>query len=174
VEQIAVRSLILHGIVAVAAQVDPQPIMKWFRDQGVWRDVTPEERTFLKAPSPTEAQRSKLGWHIEAEWTLLWVVGKVEALGLPVQECDSRRLVDEIIPPLGGDITDFVGSARIREPGALLAEDDRTYRLWCHAQKSRRQGKLPADLNWSVLYERRYAFEWLDGMQEWDEVTCDA
>ena len=25
-----------------------------------------------------------------------------------------------------------------------------------------------------VLYERRYAFEWLDGLQDWDEVTCDS
>jgi hypothetical protein len=33
---------------------------------------------------------------------------------------------------------------------------------------------VPEDLNWSVLYERRYAFEWLDGLEDWDEVTCDA
>jgi hypothetical protein len=33
---------------------------------------------------------------------------------------------------------------------------------------------LPSDLNWWVLYERRYAFEWLDGMQAWDELTCDS
>ena len=26
----------------------------------------------------------------------------------------------------------------------------------------------------SVENERRYAFEWLDGFQEWDDVTCDA
>jgi hypothetical protein len=55
-----------------------------------------------------------------------------------------------------------------------LAEDDRTYNLWCYAQKAHRKGALPADLNWGVLYERRYAFEWLDGVEDWDEVTCDA
>jgi Domain of unknown function (DUF4272) len=68
----------------------------------------------------------------------------------------------------------FVASAKVRAPGILLAEDDRTYDLWCYAQKARRMKELPSDLNWSVLYERRYAFEWLDGMQDWDEVTCDA
>jgi hypothetical protein len=67
-----------------------------------------------------------------------------------------------------------VASAKVREQGILLAENDRTYNLWCYAQKARRKGELPADLNWSVMYERRYAFEWLDGMQAWDEVTCDA
>lgn len=133
------------------------------------RESVPEQ-----SPSLTKEQRNKLGWHKEAEWTLLWVIGKVESLGLPTRECDTRRLVDEIIPPLGSEIADFLATAKFREPGVLLAEDDRTYNTWCFAQKARRKGELPADLNWSVLYERRYGFEWLDGMQDWDDVTCDA
>jgi hypothetical protein len=84
-------------------------------------------------------------------------------------------LCHEIIPPLGSDIREFLASAELRPPGLLLAEDDRTYNLWCYALGARRKGEpLPADLNWGVLYERRYAFEWLDGMQDWDDVTCDA
>jgi hypothetical protein len=84
-------------------------------------------------------------------------------------------LVDEIIPPLGSDIEGFLASARLRPPGVLLAEDDRTYNLWCYANSAIRTGEpLPSDFNWWVLYERRYAFEWLDGMQDWDDVTCDS
>jgi hypothetical protein len=172
--QIAVRALILQGVVAVASEVDPEPIIEWFHERRLWRSVTPEEKAFLNNPSHTKEQRNKLGWHQEAEWTLLWVIGKVESLGLPTRECDTRRLVDEIIPPLGSEIADFLATAMIREPGVLLAEDDRTYNLWCCAQKARRKRELPTDLNWSVLYERRYAFEWLDGLQDWDDVTCDA
>ena len=102
------------------------------------------------------------------------MIGKVESLGLPTREWDTQRLIDEIIRPLDSEIADFLATAKVREPGVLLAEDDRTYNLWCYAQKARRKGELPVDLNWSVLYERRYAFEWLDGMQAWDDVTCDA
>jgi hypothetical protein len=172
--QIAVRSLILQGVVAVASKVDPQPIVAWFREQRLWRSVTPEEKAFLNYPLPTKEQCNKFAWRKEAEWTLLWVIGMVELLGLPTRECDTRRLVDEIMPPLGSDIANFLATAKVRDPGMLLAEDDRTYNMWCYAQKARRSGKLPADLNWSVLYQRRYAFEWLDGMQDWDDVTCDA
>jgi Domain of unknown function (DUF4272) len=171
--QIAARALILQGVVAVASEVDPELIMDWFHDQRLWRSVSPEEKAFLKRPSPAKEQCNKFGWNQEAEWTLLWVIGKVESLGLPTRECDTRRLVDEIMPPLGSEIADFLATAKVREPGVLLAEDDRTYNMWCSAQKARRNGELPADLNWSVLYERRYAFEWLDGMQDWDDVTCD-
>ncbi|HKB03794.1 MAG TPA: DUF4272 domain-containing protein [Gemmataceae bacterium] len=172
--QIAIRAVILQGVVAVAAGVDPEPIVEWFHDERIWRNVTPGEKAFLKTTSCAEEQCNKFAWHQEAEWTLLWVIGKVESLGLPTHQCDTRKLVDEIIPALGSDIGPFVASAKVREPGVLLAEGDRTYDLWCHALKAQRNGKLPADLNLTVLYERRYAFEWLDGIQEWDDVRCDA
>jgi hypothetical protein len=173
-KQIAVRAIILQGVVAVGAGVDPAPVIAWLRSQRLWRSVTPEEKSFLSRSTPSKTQCMKFAWHMEAEWALLWAIGYVASLGLPTRPCDSRKLVDEIIPPLGSDLDEFVASARLRTPGELLAEDDRTYNLWCHAQKARRDNKLPHDLNWGVLYERRYAFEWLDGMQAWDDVTCDA
>jgi hypothetical protein len=172
-KEIAVRALILQGVVAVAADVDPVPIIDWFQDQGIWQNVTPKEKAFLESTTITKGQCNKFGSHKEAEWTLLWVIGKIDILGLPTRVCDTRKLVDEIIPQLGSSIDEFVATAKIREPGILLAENDRTYNLWCYAHKALKVGELPADLNWEVLFERRYAFEWLDGMQEWDEITCD-
>ena len=114
--QVAVRALILQGIVAVASGVNRKPILEWFREQRLWRSVTPEEKAFLNNPLPAKEQRNKFGWHQEAEWTLLWVIGKVESLGLPTRECDTQRLVDEIIPPLGSEIADFLATAKVREP----------------------------------------------------------
>jgi hypothetical protein len=172
--EIAIRAVILQGVVAVASQVPPEPIIDWFKDQRIWRSVTPGEKAFLKQSSREEEQCREFAWHQEAEWTLLWAVSKVESLGLPTRCCDTRKLVDEVIPPLGSSIEEYLLSAKLREPGTLLAEDDRTYNLWCYAQKARRKRALPADLNWGVLYERRYAFEWLTGPEAWDQVTCDA
>jgi Domain of unknown function (DUF4272) len=173
--EIAARALILQGVSAVACEVEPQPVIKWLRKQNLWSQVSPREAAFLQNPFVTYEERVRFRWHQEAEWALLWAIGKVEALGLPTRVCDTRRLIDEIIPALGSDITNFVASAELRLPGILLAEDDRTYDLWCEvAAASRNREPLPADLNYWVLYERRYAFEWLDGLEEWDDVTCDA
>jgi len=172
---VAVRAVILQGVVAVACEVEPQPVVAWFQEQEIWSGVTPRERDFLLSSSNTESEQNQFQWKQEAEWALLWMAGKVESLGLPTHQCDSRRLVDEIIPALGGDIRVFVESAKLRSPGALLAEDDRTYDLWCHVHLARRKGEeLPKDLNLGVLKEWRYAFEWMDGFQAWDDVTCDA
>jgi hypothetical protein len=173
--EVAIRALILHGVVAVAYGVEAQPIIDWFQEQGIWTDVTPKERAFILGESRSEPERLRYQWKQEAEWTLLWMIGRVDSLGLPTRCCDTRRLVDEIIPGLGDDLEGFVAGSTLRSPGAHLAEDDRTYDLWCHAlQAKRRREELPEDLNMSVLYERRYAFEWMDGHQDWDDVTCDA
>ncbi len=173
--EIATRVVILQGVVAVAYEVDAEPVVEWLREQGVWDQVSPREQAFLLGSEVTDEQRNRLRWHQEAEWALLWAISHVESLGLPTQGCDTRRLVDEIVPPLGSEINAFLDSATLRPPGELLAEDDRTYNLWCYATSAVRNGEpLPADLRWWVLYERRYAFEWLDGLQNWDEVTCDS
>jgi hypothetical protein len=174
--QVAIRAIILQGVVAVASDVDPEPVVEWFRNQGVWDYVTPLERSFLADPSSAgQGQRSRFSWQAEAEWALLWVVRKVEALGLPTSQCDSRRLGDEIIPALGSDIEPFLASAEIRPPGLLLAEDDRAYNLWCFMHSASRNGTpVPDDLIQGVLWQRVCAFEWLHGITPWDDVRGDA
>jgi uncharacterized protein DUF4272 len=174
--QVATRAIILHGVVAVASGVDPKPVVEWFRDQAIWPEVSPRERAFLLDPS-TADRKERIGfqWRQEAEWALLWVISKVEALGLPIRQCDTRRLVDEIIPALGSDIEPFLANAVLRAPGVLLAEDDRVYDLWCRWHAARRIGDpLPEDLDEAVLYQRVYALEWLRGIEPWDEVAADA
>ncbi len=173
--EVAKRAIVVHGVVTVAFGVDAKPVVEWFQAESIWSDVTPKERFFLTDSAHTESERIKMQWQQEAQWALLWVIGRVESLGLPTRCCDTRRFVDEIIPALGDDLEDFIGQSQLRPPGVFLAEDDRTYDLWCNALAAQRRGEnLPSDLNLRVLRERRYAFEWMDGNQEWDEVTCDA
>ena len=161
--EVALRAVILQGVAAVAAGVDAEPVVAWFQEQGVWKQVSPEERKFLLHPSAAKkAQRTEFQWRQEAEWALLWVVGKVDALGLPTRGCDTRRLVDKIIPALGSDIEPFLASAKLRPPGVLLAEEDRHYDLWCRYIATRKKGKhlIPRDPEIDVLYQREHAFEW--------------
>ncbi|XZE37221.1 DUF4272 domain-containing protein [Pirellulaceae bacterium SH501] len=100
-------------------------------------------------------------------------MGKVEALGLPTQTCDTARLVDEIMPALGDSIDQFVSSAVLRSAAMVLGEEDRTYNLHCFVRKAYRNGSMPDDLIYGVLFQRRYAFEWLSGDEDWDNVTTD-
>jgi hypothetical protein len=110
--QVALPALALQGVVAAACKIDPDPVIAWFQEQGIWKTATGDERAFLRNRSPTKQQRNEFCWHQEAEWTLLWVIGKVDSLGLPIAGCDTRRLVDEIIPPLGSNIEKFLRNIR--------------------------------------------------------------
>jgi hypothetical protein len=173
--EIAVRAIILQGVVAVAYGVEAQPVIEWFQQQHIWEAVSPQEQAFLFDKGDSEERLNKFQAHQEAEWALLWMIGKIDALGLPTHFCDTKKLVDEVIPALGSNILDFVSSAALWDNNLLLAEDLRTYNLWCFALRDRRENKtLPDDLNLMVLYERRYAFEWLDSLDEWDRIVCDA
>ena len=174
---IATRAVVLQGVCAAACAVNPQSIIEWYTDQGIWGAASPKERAFLLDPAAASADETiRFRWRQEAEWALLWAVGKVDHLGLPTSECDTRRLVDEIIPALGSDVEPFLASAIVRPPGELLAEDDRHYDLWCQYFQTRRAqpAMLLSDLNVNVLYQRQYAFEWLHGIEAWDDVQCDA
>jgi Domain of unknown function (DUF4272) len=173
---IAGRAVILHCVVAVASGVSPEPVVKWLKNQRLWKAVSPKEKAFFTDPPKVDTELNLFRWWAEAEWALLWVVGKVEMLGLPVRLCDTRRLNDEIIPALGSNIAHFLSTAQIRSPDAVLAEEDRHYNLWCMYIQTRKKGSRyrPKDLNVGVLYQREYVFEWLQGHEEWDSVQCDA
>jgi hypothetical protein len=174
--QVATRAVVLQGVVAAACEVDPELIIDWYQEQGIWEAVSPDEQAFLNdATSVCGNDLIRLRWRQEAEWALLWVVGKVEHLGLPTHQCDTRRLVDEIIPGLGEDIEPFLASAELRPPGMILAENSRHYDLWCQYIWGKYHGKsvIPSDLLPEVLYQREYAFEWLHGIEPWDDVQCD-
>lgn len=169
---IAKRTLVLHAIAAVGYGVDPEPIVDWLKNEKIWTVASIEEKRVFGSDGLSGDAASAARWRQEAQWTLLWIIGKVSALGLPTSTCDTAKLVDEIMPSLGDSITPFVSTAKLRSHGDLLAEEDRVYNLHCYARKAHRDGSMPDDLVYDVLYQRHYAFEWLAG-DDWDDVRVD-
>jgi hypothetical protein len=45
--QIATRAIVLQGIIAIACNVEAEPIVTWFKEQGIWKEVTNQERKFI-------------------------------------------------------------------------------------------------------------------------------
>lgn len=173
VEEVAIRSIILHAVAAVGYKVEPKPLVDWLKDQQIWDFVSPIEKDWFAAKRMTDEERSHLCWRVEAEWTLLWAISKVESLGLPTQTCNTTMLVDEIMPALGDPIAEFIASSKLRSPGALLVEDDRAYNLHCYARQAYKNNSFPDDLVYGVLVQRHYAFEWLNSSDDWDDVRLD-
>ena len=89
--EVAIRAVILQGVAAIAYKVEAQPIIEWFQTQGIWSDVTPQERIFILGSAHTEAEQVRFRWKQEAQWTLLWMIHRVESLGLPTGWEDVRH-----------------------------------------------------------------------------------
>lgn len=170
---VARRAIVLHCIAAVGYGVNAQPVVDWLVNESLWKTVSPSERAFLALRKPTKKQINAARWRQESQWALLWSIGRVRSLGLPTKTCDTRKLVDEIMPGVGDSVEEFVASARLRPPGWILAEEDRTYNLLCYARQAARTNTMPADLIFNVLYERHYAFSWLGSNDNWDSVEMD-
>lgn len=171
--EIAARTIILHCVAAAGHGVDSEDIIEWLQDESLWDEVSPNEKAFLADENRSEDNITEARWREEAQWALLWAIGHVESLGLPTKTCDTARLVDEIMPGLGDPVDSFLRSAKLRPPAELLSEDDRIYDLHCYARQAYRKGTMPDDLVYDVLFQRHYAFEWIRGDEDWDDVRTD-
>src|SRR6266849_2383641 len=60
--EVATRAIILQGVVAVAYEVAAQPIVGWFQEQGIWADVTPNERGLLLSTECTGSKQVEVRW----------------------------------------------------------------------------------------------------------------
>lgn len=169
--EVAGRIIILHSIVAAGSGIDREAITRWLQDQNLWDQVSPSEQTALLSPRRFREDRSGSQWFQESQWALLWTIQKTASLGLPVKTCDSIKLVDEIMPALGGDIDQFISSAEFRPAAEINAEHDRICRIYYHAQQAIDKGELPEDLIYGVYYHRYYAFRWLMYDEPWDDVN---
>ncbi len=172
-EEIAIRTIVLQCVVAVGYEVEPRSVVDWLKNKNLWSHVSPNEKMFLLADKRSSNECSDARWREEAQWALLWSIRKIETLGLPTTKCDTARLVDEIMPALGDSVASFVSSSHLRSQPELVAEDLRTYNLHCFARQAYRKDMMPDDLIYGVLYQRHYAFEWLNSDFEWDAVTTD-
>jgi hypothetical protein len=175
IRQIAARAIISTGIAAVARGSNPQPLIAWFKQEKMVPEISPLERAFLLDREAIDSEVvSELVGRTEAAWTLLWALGKVAVLGLPTYRCDDQ--LQKIIPAVGEDIQDFLNNAQFRPIGEFLAEEDRHYCLWSQYFKTYKQDMdlIPDDLDYNVLYQREYVFEWFQGIEKWDDIQCDS
>ncbi|HEV3415810.1 MAG TPA: DUF4272 domain-containing protein, partial [Pirellulales bacterium] len=63
--EIANRAIVLQGVAAVAHEVDPEPVVDWLREQGIWNVVSPDEQAFLLSANPSKKQMVKYSWRQE-------------------------------------------------------------------------------------------------------------
>jgi hypothetical protein len=143
------------------------------KDYGISSKLSPTEKEYAFASSPTEQQKINANWRYEGLHVLLWSLGYIDELSYPNQMCNVADDV-KIVYELGAD--KFREQSQLRSKEEILDQADLILRLdWACVSARVKNEKAPGGLDSSVIYERHYALNWLIKFmnQDWDNVTTD-
>jgi len=173
VAEIAQRAICLLIVAAKGSELDSESIEALTEAFGVAKYFTPKERAFIIKESPSEQDLSNFSWRSESTWVLLWALGFVNPLGLPLNQIapdDAIQIVDS------NGLEGLIASAEPRSADEVLDEADLIYRChWAVRQADLTGTDVPGGLEPGVTFERHCALNWLIGYegQEWDDISTD-
>ena len=72
----------------------------------------------------------KVRWQQEADWVLLWVVEKVDELGLRIRQCDTEGWVTRHYKPTVPPQVTYSLAPKVMELDGVLSELDRIAERW--------------------------------------------
>ena len=131
------------------------------------------EKRFWADPAPAVELRFQFSWRYEALLVLLWSLGYVVELGLPIGKVSTSAL-GMVIFSTGPE--GFRDGATLRPKAMILDEADLAYRYhWAVSDARSRDERAPSGLDLDVLVERRHALNWLIGYggEDWDKVPTE-
>ena len=160
-------------LVASRAELDPETLDFLISEYKLAGYFTSDEQAFLDTENPKEEEMCNFSWRTEASWVLLWALGFVEELGLPIEQIDPEKAI-EIVEDI--EIEELASNPNARSIDEILDEVDLIYRChWALRHAQRNSSFDIGPLEPGVTLERHTALNWLvryEG-QEWDDITTD-
>ncbi|MDE7395362.1 MAG: DUF4272 domain-containing protein [Clostridiales bacterium] len=142
------------------------------KSYGVAKDLLPIEESVFKGKC-TEQDVTNVIWTYEANWVLLWALGKIETLDFPKDVCKTEEAIAAI--QSFAHVDDFIKDCELRSPDEILDALDQYYCYhWACVEKRIKPDTNIGELNPDVVVERRKALEWLiSGESDWNEISLD-
>lgn len=172
-EAICDRAACLSLVAAYAEGVEKELLMQKAEEYTILDKFSSEEKEFFEMTEISDAVKAKFLWRYEALWVLLWSLGYVETLELPIGICDVPFAVKLIVTQ---NREQFVSNAKLRTQDEILDQVDLVFRLHWATTEARLKGlEMPASLNNDTVYERHYALNWLikTDNADWDRVSTN-
>jgi hypothetical protein len=176
-DEVAARCIILCCVVAHSE--DPSLSFEgWLKAEQLWEKVSPKEKQFLLNNTPSEREVKNASWRSEAVLTLLWSLGLIREMPLPVQT-ESFAAMLQKVPGPDEATADFIGTAKVRPLDEIASTYEVVYDQHWRVRDAQMNGtEPPPGLERGVIYERHYTLNWLRRYgifeeQEWDEITTD-
>ena len=169
------RLVALWGVVGTATLRENTYFREYFSvgERRAW--LSSDEAAFLFDDAPTEQDRIRFSWRLEAMVFLAWCGGLVDALPLPGQESS----VDAVLPLYPHDLADALmlrQALRRRSKAEILDWADRLYRLHWAVRDAQLNGQDMPPVNPGMVLEWHHAVNWMtryDNEDDWDAVGTD-
>lgn len=172
-EAVTMRAAATLLVASKAVGLEQDSVDAIIRDYALTAWLTPDERTFLADPDPSEQDRVVHSWRFEAAHVLFWSLGFVDRLDGPREMTDPGAMQRLI---LDGTRETLLARAKLRPASEILDETDQIYRYRWALVDARINGRpAPAGLDDDVAMEWHQALNWLirHADEPWDEVSLD-
>lgn len=169
-KEICIRAICLMLVAVRAEGLEKEIVLKIVQEFGVGKDFSPEEYEFLSKDNFDFKDKVKFLWRYESLVVLLWVLGYITKLERPEDICNVESVVS-IICDRGRER--FIDESKLKPFNQVLDEADLIFRYhWAVRNENLKGNPSPANLDASIIYERRYSLEWIlnKNNDHWDEV----
>ena len=171
---VARRCLVLCGMEAASYNEDRRTIVSWLKSEGLWKDASPQERSFLQSKKPTNRQLINASWRVEALYLLLWALRHIASIEVGKTPAEPPRLKGLL--PFLGPTSDFITNSELRPQVEIFDMNEKVYEAHWSVRNARvNSTPAPEDIDPGVIMERHYGINWLMGYcgQSWDDVSTD-
>jgi hypothetical protein len=180
------RALVVWAVALRADGMPQREALEMLDQPKLWPSVSPDEARYIRDPNPDPDETASLVWRLEAQWVLMWALGRVDELGWPASMCDVPHLV-EVMKPVEAD-PGFIEATQLRSKREILDAQDLTMRLhWATRDAWLAKRLIRSDLDWTagqpdvpvthspavgVIEQRHKTLNWLVrfGEADWDDV----
>ena len=171
--EVANRILALFAVIGKVNQADNTDFKSWFENNSIRTYLSKEETEFMDSSNIDEQTLISNSWRSEALVSLLWGAKIIEQMPSLNQEFDvfSINELSELI----NNPVEFQNNIDLRPDQELNKMESELFNQHWRVRDAQLFNKeMPAELNPSIVYERRYGMSWLVGWGvDWDNVPTD-
>lgn len=169
---VVARIMALYATIAVSYGFSATLVSEWLQREGFFDALTREESAVLHATCKPTFLVS-MQWRVESLWVLTWTCSFHSALNF-AKPCDDSFI--EIFPSLqrNESAVDFCSKAKLRPANKLVETLDVAYCIhWAIRQSIMDGTEIPNGMNERIILERRRALEWINGKEDWENISLD-
>ena len=173
IEEVIDRIIAITIVSAKGSGAPDETIEEFIETYQAMELFSPEEKEFIENEDPDQDEYNTYSWKIECNSALLWAINLIPDLPFPHTLSDVESFYKLV---WSSTKEELIHRASYRDKNEILDALDLLYRLhWAVVETRLNNEEFPIEISPGVVYERRYALNWMVNIQDedWDDISMD-